>query len=303
MYDLQLSYRRSSQTLNRENFAFLLSRFCGYSRFMRKKLLRLIPLTSLLACMNVLAFATTPPKYGHESRPLAQDHSYFLNHKAPDFWALAPYYVHQQTGSACSIASVTQVVNASRHAMNLDSDTRLATQNSVLEVVGDSRWTAAVGGINFRTIGNWTAILLNRVFHTHFKSFGVTLDELGPLVQKAIRAHGFPEARVEVFHATDLSDATQKELHRALVENEESTRDFIILNFLQGVYTGDSDVGHVSPLAAYDALRRRALVMDVDREWYEPYWVSEAVLLKGMATLDSSSGKNRGWLWVHLGTK
>jgi hypothetical protein len=265
---------------------------------MRTFLPTAISVTFLL--LFTLTTYATPTKYGKEAKPLAQDHAYFLKNPAPDYWALAPYYVHQQTGSACSIASAAMIVNGANHFKVLDSETPLATQNSVLHQVGDSNWTAAVGGMSLKTLFSaFKYYAYKLIGKTEFSGLGVTLDELGPRVEKALRLQGFPKAEVQVFHA-ELSEAGSQTLHQALVENEKSAQDFIILNFLQGVYTGDSEVGHVSPLGAYDAKLKRALVMDVDREWYEPYWVSEETLLRGMATKDSSSGKNRGWLWVHL---
>ena len=45
-------------------------------------------------------------------------------------------------------------------------------------------------------------------------------------------------------------------------------------------------------------LHRRALILDPDREWYEPYWVPESALIEAMATGDASSGVWRGFLWI-----
>jgi Phytochelatin synthase len=38
------------------------------------------------------------------------------------------------------------------------------------------------------------------------------------------------------------------------------------------VLTGDWDGPHISPIGAYDRDARQVLIMDVDREWYVPYW-------------------------------
>ena len=40
---------------------------------------------------------------------------------------------------------------------------------------------------------------------------------------------------------------------------------------------------HVSAIGAYDAAKKRVLLFDVDREWYEPYWVPDVELLTAMA--------------------
>jgi hypothetical protein len=226
------------------------------------------------------AFAReTKAKYGPEATLLSHAHEYVAHHPAPDFWALIPYYTAQQTGAACSIASVTMIINGARSGQKLSADEQLATQDSVLKKTGDEAWTKAVGS----------------------HGFGVTLDQLGKYTEEAFKAYGFPKVHVTVVHTEDTSPATEAKLHQALIQNEKSANDFILINFIQGAYTGDADVGHIAPIAAFDAQADRALVMDPDREWYEPYWVSEKTLLKGMATKDPVSGKNRGYIWVQFG--
>ena len=235
-------------------------------------------LLSLMLVYTTTSVAEAKPKYGPEATLLSKSHEYVAKNAAPDFWAMIPYYTTQQTGSACSVASVTMVVNAARTGQELTADDELVTQNSLLKRVSDDEWIKAVGD----------------------KGRGRSLDQLGPLVERSFKAYGFNHTRAEVVHVDDESPATQKKLHDALVANEKSTGDFIILNFIQGVYTGDADAGHIAPIAAYDAKKKRALVMDPDREWYEPYWVSETTLLKGMHTLDKGGGKFRGYVWAHV---
>jgi hypothetical protein len=129
---------------------------------------------------------------------------------------------------------------------------------------------------------------------------GVALDELKILAEKSLKAYGITNFTVEAVHA-DLSDASKALLHKTLIANEKSAKDFIIINFIQGIYTGDAPAGHIAPIAAYDTKHAKVLVMDPDRQWYEPYWVSEETLLKGMATKDDESSKTRGYIWIKLG--
>ena len=56
----------------------------------------------------------------------------------------------------------------------------------------------------------------------------------------------------------------------------------MLIYYNQGVVTGDWDGPHISPIAAYDAERRRVLILDVDRQWYGPYWTSDEKLLEAM---------------------
>jgi hypothetical protein len=74
----------------------------------------------------------------------------------------------------------------------------------------------------------------------------------------------------------------------------------MLVNFLQSVATGDPQgaIGHIAPVGAYDAKTQRVLLLDPDRQWYEPYWVPDKLLLLAMATTDKTSARGRGYVWV-----
>lgn len=74
----------------------------------------------------------------------------------------------------------------------------------------------------------------------------------------------------------------------------------IVVNFLQSRLTGDPEgaVGHLAPLAAYDDRQQAALLLDPDRDWYEPYWSPLPALTAAMATPDKEAGHMRGYLHI-----
>ncbi len=224
--------------------------------------------------------AAANPKYGPDATRLHDAREHIRESAAPDFWALVPYYVPQQDGRSCSVASVAMLVNAARADQKLTASDELVTQPGILKKVNSKIWKQGVGSTGR----------------------GVTLDQLGALVGESLKAYGFAGAKVEVVHVDAESPEAKAKLQHALAENEKSAGDFILVNFLQSVYTGDPEgaVGHIAPLAAYDAKRGRALIFDPDRQYYEPYWVSVDVLVKGMATADQVAGKNRGYVHVRL---
>lgn len=234
-----------------------------------------VPLILLVS--SLAALAADKPKYGPEATRLSLSHAYFQSHAAPDYWAISPYYVGQRDEKSCSLASVTMIVNAARVQKNLTAEDELATQPQVLKKTGDARWEHDLG-----TLGR-----------------GVTLDELGKFTEEALKAYGVAPKKVEVLHASTTPEFRQA-LLEILTENEKSSRDFVIANFIQGAYTGDADVGHISPIGAFDAKNERVLVLDPDRQWYEPYWVSLTTFIRGMSTQDSVSGKTRGLVWIQL---
>jgi len=56
--------------------------------------------------------------------------------------------------------------------------------------------------------------------------------------------------------------------------------------------------GHISPIAAYNEESDRLLILDVSRYKYPPVWVKTEELWQAMATVDSVSGKTRGFVLV-----
>ena len=171
---------------------------------------------------------------------------------------MSPYYVPQATGSACSLAAITMLVNALR-GLPTHSTEPLVTQRTLLDAVDNRMWAEA----------------------TAERSGGVRWEEFEHYLRLSLEAFKL-NAELEILRPHDSSVSTLANLQRMLIENETSDRDIVLAYFNQGVLTGDWDGPHISPIAAYDADHGRVLVMDVDRQWYIPYWSSEEGLLAAM---------------------
>jgi hypothetical protein len=222
--------------------------------------------------------APSVPKYPVTSVPLSRDSAYLRRAASPDFWALSPYYVGQQDDVSCSLASLTMLVNAARRQIRLGADDPLVQQLSLRRRVNSPIWERglAPGGE------------------------GVTLNELAVLARQSLRAFGLAPVRVQVVHVPEASAPALASLREALRANEASGDDWLFVNFLAAAYVGVGDYGHIAPVGAYDTETRRVLILDPDRDWYEPYWVPDDVALAGMATRDSVTGEPRGYLQVSL---
>jgi Phytochelatin synthase len=116
---------------------------------------------------------------------------------------------------------------------------------------------------------------------------GMSLAELGDL----LRAHG---AEVTLFYASDASLAAFREIART---NLETPGDFLLVNY-QRAALGQEKTGHISPVAAYHSATDRLLILDVAAYKYPPVWVSTKALWDAMNTMDSASGRTRGFLVV-----
>jgi hypothetical protein len=221
--------------------------------------------------VSVYADATNAlkPKLGPHAVTIQQSHEYLQTHDAPDYWALSPFYVPQATGSACSLATVATLVNALRGLPQLSTG-ELVTQTSLLKTVANDAWatdTAEHGG-------------------------GITFEELKTYVALSLKAYDL-DGYIEVFKPSDSSPATFAALRRMLADNERLANDIALIYYNQGVITGDWDGPHLSPIGAYDEASRRILIMDVDRQFYIPYWTSDEKLLEALLR---PAPQNRGKL-------
>lgn len=246
---------------------------------------RLILLLSL-----VLAAAAAPavgfegkPKLGPDAIPLIQQNEHLRSEPAPDYWKLSAFYVPQFTSSACSVASVAMAVNFAR-GLPAAAEEPIVTQTALLEAVGDKTWAdkGAEGGD------------------------GVTFAEFVSVLEDSLRSYGIEEHAIEVIRPADDSAASLAEVRRALDANEASGEDVILVYFNQGVLTGDWDGPHISPIGAYDQDAGQVLIMDVDREWYIPYWSPDEKLLDAMlrpapAEHGPLAGETGGLVWIKPG--
>ncbi len=116
---------------------------------------------------------------------------------------------------------------------------------------------------------------------------GMTLDQLGKLLESY-------SVKAEVHHAGDL---TLDQFRTMVVKNLEEPGNFVLVNYLRKAL-GQETGGHISPLAAYNKETDRFLILDVSRYKYPPVWVKASELWQAMATVDSDSGKTRGFVLV-----
>jgi hypothetical protein len=218
-------------------------------------------------------------RYAPQVESIVSSHEYFREHAAPMYWKISPYYLAQRNDSSCSLATATMVVNAVFGGnQRIHRGQSLATQNHVLERVHNSYWRKSV-----LPNGN-----------------GITLDDLAHYLPDAFKAYGIHNDVIQIVHVTNQTNETARVLHNALLEGERTGLTFIIANFDQKYFTGTDSVGHFAPIGAYDAEKKRVLVMDPDRAWVEPYWVPEQLLLASMNTLDNDSKQYRGYLRVTI---
>ncbi|MEE9912973.1 MAG: phytochelatin synthase family protein [Deltaproteobacteria bacterium] len=225
--------------------------------------------------------APAPPKYGPAGAPYAaplwQSHEYFQSAKnpAPDFWTLINHYTGQESSLYCSVASVTIVLNAiARTSGNLRAGDANYQQAKLLDQVRAEHWKERLTGNGWKD------------------RKGLTLAELDDAVRETFKIYGIKGWTVARRSFPDAAPADLGELRAILAANEASADDFIIAHFVQDKLTNDpgGPYPHISPIGAYDAASGRALILDVDREYYGPYWVSVERLLAALAARTPAFG-------------
>jgi hypothetical protein len=199
------------------------------------------------------------PKLGPDAVPIMERTEYLRIAPAPDYWKLSAFYVPQQTSSACSAASITMALNFLL-GLPASAEEPIVVQPLLLTKIGGAGWAdeIAEGGS------------------------GVTFVEFVSLVNESLAAFGLEDHVVEIVRPADDTPETLAMLRQTLSTNEASDEDIVLVYFNQGVLTGDWNGPHISPIAAYDQEARQVLIMDVDREWYVPYWTADTRLLEAM---------------------
>ena len=117
---------------------------------------------------------------------------------------------------------------------------------------------------------------------------GMTLQE----VQTLLSHHGVSARRI---HGDILGLSEFRSLMR---NNLDDSSDRLIVNYDRRVL-GQKGGGHFSPLAAYDTITDKVLILDVARYRYPAIWVKTLDLWKAIKTLDSVSGLHRGLLVIN----
>ncbi|WP_208103322.1 phytochelatin synthase family protein [Rubellimicrobium sp. CFH 75288] len=199
------------------------------------------------------------PKLGPNAVAITDDHAFLRQAPAPDFWAFAPFVKPQVTPTACTVAALAAAVNGLR-GLPASAEEPVLTQQALLEAVGDPEWIAM----------------------TAPDGTGVPFDALARFAAASLRAAGLARYEAEAVRLSGPDDLDR--LRTILRTNEASADDAVVVAYNQGVVTGDWFGGHVALIGAYDGEADRVLILEVDQEWYIPYWTPVAVLAQAIVT-------------------
>lgn len=119
------------------------------------------------------------------------------------------------------------------------------------------------------------------------KNSGVTLEFFDRIAknQRGITVETRFADGIEAFRAALMKSSTESNVH-------------VIVSFGR-VALGQTGIGHFSPIAAMHPEKDLALVLDVARFKYPPYWVKIEELYEAMKGIDPETGKPRGYSVVN----
>ena len=189
------------------------------------------------------------------------------SHALQDYFPLSMQFVTQKNQAYCGVASSIMVLNA-------------------LPIPAPE--APEYGSYHLFTQDNFFNAQTQKVVAPEVVARkGMTLEQLGKLLESyAVKA--------DVHHA---GDTTLDEFRSLVVKNLQEPGNFVLVNYLRKAI-GQETGGHISPVAAYNTETDRFLILDVSRYKYPPVWVKASELWQAMATVDSSSGKTRGFVLV-----
>jgi hypothetical protein len=205
------------------------------------------------------------------------DHVYLRGAPNSAYWSIAPHMIQQGTDSSCSLATAVMLINAVRGCEGHLRIGEPVSEASLLTKLGDAAWQGAVA-----QDGN-----------------GLSLTEFAAAMECVLLCYECAGTwSVTIAPVTDADTATT-DLRAALIAMENGNTGFAAANFHLDVFYGDGvDIGHFSPIGAYDPARDLVLMLDVYKKDYEPMWAPLPRLAKAMATLSRETGEPRGYALV-----
>jgi len=193
---------------------------------------------------------------------------FLSSHSRADFWDLSIQFLTQLNQAYCGVASMVMVLNA------LKVPAPEAAQYAPYHVLTQENFFANEAT---RQVLNPEVVARD----------GMTLDQLGHLLASY-------SVGIKVYHSADTS---LDEFRRLVAENLRQPDNFVLVNYLRAAIDQEKG-GHISPIAAYHEQTDQLLILDVARYKYPPVWVKAEALWQAMATVDSVSGKTRGFVLV-----
>lgn len=214
-----------------------------------------------------------------------------------DFFPLANHFESQENKIFCGLASSAIVLNALR----LDNRSITKPQDGHVLPGNDRRYLPK----GFDPI--FERYTQHNVFQPDAKSKIEVLGKPITIKGKPASDYGLQLHQLAALLTANGIDVTTRVVDDAmpedtirneLVANMHQAGDYVLVNYSRKTL-GQGDVGHISPLGAYDKKSDSFLVLDVNPNTSKWVWITTHDLVAAMRTLDTV--ENRGYVLVKEG--
>ncbi|MFO8085253.1 MAG: phytochelatin synthase family protein [Desulfobacterales bacterium] len=210
----------------------------------------------------------------------------FTNENTEFCTKMIPFYLKQFNSYSCSVASIAIVLNTILASLNKARAVNPIDQHDLIQRVRALNWRERVSMEGFEG------------------KHGLTITELGIVVEATLNTFRIPFKQlktVSIHKNIENLEEEKARLFSLLVKYCRNPDHYMIAHFTQGVYTGDWFGGHISPVGSFDPLRRRVLILDVDRDTEAPYWVPFDLFFEGLVGESKIMGpEGGGYVSIYL---
>jgi hypothetical protein len=231
-----------------------------------------------LISAGALAQSAGTPKLGPDAVPIFDNLDYLRSTPATDYWLLVNFHAKQPTPNGSSVAAAVMAVNALLGAPRFAED-QVLDETGLMAQVANQKWSSDIG----------------------LSGKGATFGEFGTYLRESLNAVGLEAASVAATAPANAEPASLDAFRAELSANEASGKNIMLAYFDRAVVTGDRGGAHISPIGAYDEAKDLVLIMDVDRDWYVPYWTPATTLLVALVRPAASgplAGERGGYFLV-----
>ena len=150
-------------------------------------------------------------------------------------------------------------------------------------------------GNNWKGIWRWYDDYNIKHINTQQIKEGLTLQEFNQLAKfNSARSMAFSPLQGPGEHH-ELNQSSLSLFRSCVQACSLQNNTLLTVNFNRKTL-GQTGSGHYSPVAAFNANRDMALVLDVAKFKYDSYWCSMSTLYEAFLPLDSASNQSRGFI-------
>ncbi len=212
------------------------------------------------------------------------------------FFRLAQCFIHQQHVTTCGVASSVMVLNAIyvQKQIKRPLDTASMFKNVTTNVsMANFIWTEQNFFENTQDVLNQDEIMGKVTDHHNEYNLGMRLYKLSSALNIVLtNIH----MQAILYYVNKTTEQNLNEFRRLIKDVMNSQNRYIITNYNLNIQCTELNCGHFSPIAAYDEVSDRLLLLDPWASFSPWVWVKLADFYSSMNTRDGDN--YRGYIVI-----